>query len=446
MERTTMRRVSRAAPAALLAAAAVALAACGGPAAPSSGSASSGGVVTINWQTMWSGQALQVVNQLANQFNATHPDIHVVTSNIPSATGDEKLLSEIAGGDAPDVFTQWNLVIGAWASSGAIQPMDPYLTGSYSGLEKWMYPIALQGGMYDGKLYGVSMGLNSWALYYNKSMLKAAGVASPPTTLAQLNTDSAKEWKVSGGKIQQVGFYPYEMGWITYASAFGAVNCFNSAGKYDFEGCKGAQEEANWLGEYDRYPYAAFSAMEAAYGDVAGGDDDPFIAGKEGFIMQGPWEGTQDIPSIDPAMDHNFGVVAFPGIEPQPSTFGGGNYNIIPRGAKHPQQALEFIAWLAGYNNGAFISKIDTEGGWMPVSPQVTEASAYQAWIKANPWLQIFVSQMSSPYSVTPTVTTTEAQFNTAQTNVGPDIGQKILSPQKALAYLDTQSNSTAGS
>jgi multiple sugar transport system substrate-binding protein len=445
MKRTIRRRASRAAPAALFAAAALALAACGGPSASSSAPSSSGGVVTINWQTMWSGQALQVVNQLANQFNATHPDIHVVTSNIPSATGDEKLLSEIAAGDAPDVFTQWNLVIGAWASTGAIEAMNPYLTGSYSGLEKWMYPIALQGGEYDGKLYGVSMGLNSWALYYNKSMLKAAGIASPPKTLAELDADSAKEWKISGGKIQQVGFYPYEMGWIAYASAFGAVNCFNSAGQYDLAGCKGAQEEANWLAQYDHYPYGSFTAMEDAYGDVAGGDDDPFIAGKEGFIMQGPWEGTQDIPSVNPAMDHNFGVVPFPGIEPQPSTFGGGNYNIIPRGAAHPQQALEFIAWLAGYNNGAFISKIDTEGGWMPVSPQVAAAPAYQAWIKANPWLQVFVSQMTSPYSVTPKVTKTEAQFNTAQSTAMADIGQRILSPKQALAYLDTQSNSTTG-
>jgi multiple sugar transport system substrate-binding protein len=444
MNRRIRRRTTGAASVAFCAAATLVVAACGGPAASSSGS-SSGGVVTINWQTMWTGQALQVVNQLASRFNATHPDIHVVTSNIPSATGDEKLLSEIAAGDPPDVFTQWNLVIGAWASTGAIKAMNPYLTGSYSGLEKWMYPIALQGGEYNGKLYGVSMGLNSWALYYNKSMLKAAGIASPPTTLAQLDADSAKEWKLSGHKIEQVGFYPYEMGWIAYASAFGAVNCFNSAGQYDLAACKGAQAEAKWLGSYDRYPYSSFTSMEAAYGDVAGGDDDPFIAGKEGFILQGPWEGTQDIPSVNPAMKHNFGVVAFPGLEPQPSTFGGGNYNIIPRGAQHPKQALEFIAWLAGYQNEALISKIDPEGGWMPVSPQVASQPDFQGWVKANPWLHVFLSQMSSPYSVTPKVTKTEDEFNTAQSTAMADIGQRILSPQQALAYIDKQSNSNTG-
>ena len=32
------------------------------------------------------------------------------------------------------------------------------------------------------------MSMNSWALYYNKAMLKAAGIKSPPKTLAQLGS------------------------------------------------------------------------------------------------------------------------------------------------------------------------------------------------------------------------------------------------------------------
>src|ERR1700728_881414 len=108
-------------PAALLAASAVlVLAACGGPAA-SSGSGSSSGVVDITWQTMWSGNTLTLLNQMVNAFNSSHPDIHVTESNIPSATGDAKLLSEIAAGDPPDVFTEWNPVLGEYAADGSIQ-------------------------------------------------------------------------------------------------------------------------------------------------------------------------------------------------------------------------------------------------------------------------------------------------------------------------------------
>ena len=98
-------RPHRTVPAALAACTALALAACGGPAA-SSGSSSSSGVVNITWQTMWSGNTLTLLNQMVAKFNATHPGIHVTESSIPSATGDAKLLSEIAAGDPPDVFTE----------------------------------------------------------------------------------------------------------------------------------------------------------------------------------------------------------------------------------------------------------------------------------------------------------------------------------------------------
>ena len=434
-------------PAALLAAsAALVLAACGGPAA-SSGGNSSGGPVNITWQTMWSGNTLTLLNQMVSKFNSTHPGIHVTESNIPSATGDAKLLSEIAAGDPPDVFTEWNPVLGEYAADGTIQPLSRYLTGTYAGLEKWLYPIALQGGDYKGTLYGLPMSMNSWALYYNKSMLKAAGISSPPATLAQLYADQAKEWKFSGSKLEQIGFYPdlASAGFEYFGSFFGAVNCFNQAGQYDFSSCKGAQAEANFFAQYDKYPYSGVNAMETAYGNVAGGDDDAFVAGKEGFTMDGPWEGAQNIPVTNSSMAGNFGVVPFPHTVGGPSTFGQGNYNIVPKGAAHPAQAFTFISWLAGYNNTAFTSQIDPKGGWMPASPSIVSQPAYQAWIKANPWLKVFVQQMSSPYSVTPTLTKNESEFETAEGVATEAIGEKTKTPQQALAYIDAQANNGAG-
>jgi multiple sugar transport system substrate-binding protein len=427
-------------------AAGIALAACGGPAASSSGNSSSSGVVDITWQTMWSGNTLTLLNQMVDKFNATHPDIHVTESNIPSSTGDAKLLSEIAAGDPPDVFTEWNPVLGEYAADGSIQSFAPYLTGAYAGLKKWLYPIALQGGEYSGTVYALPMSMNSWALYYNKSMLKAAGVSSPPTTLAQLYTDQAKEWKISGGRLEQIGFYPtYDQGFEYFGSFFGAVNCFTSSGSYNFANCPGAKTEANFFAQYDSYPYSSVAATEAAYGAVAGGDDDAFVAGKEGFAMDGPWEGAQNIPVTNPSMVGNFGVVPFPNTVGGPSTFGQGNYNIIPKGSAHPQQAFDFIAWLAGYQNESFNAQIDPKGGWMPASASVVTQPAYQAWLKANPWLDVFVTQMSSPLSVTPTLTKNESEFETAEATASEDIGEHSMTPQQALAYIDQQANSGAG-
>jgi multiple sugar transport system substrate-binding protein len=402
--------------------------------------AASASTVNITWETMWSGPTLQLLAQMIKAFESTHPGITVTESNIPSATGDAKLQSQITAGDPPDIFTEWNPVLGEYAANGLIQSMNPYLSGPYASFEKWEYPIALDGGLYKGKLYAIPMSMNSWALYYNKSIMKAAGITSPPTTLAQLYADQAKEWVIKNGKLQQIGFYPGG-GFQYFASFFGAVNCFNSAGKYDFENCAGAKAEANFILQYDNYPYAQVNSLEAAYGSVAGGDDDAFVAGKEGFNMDGPWEGAQNVPDANPKMEGNFGVVPFPGTVGGPSTFGQGNYNIIPKGASDPKAAFEFITWLAGFNNLAFNSSMDPKGGWMPVSPQVAAAPAYRTWVKANPWLNIYIEQMSSKYSVTPALTPTESQFQQAEQTATDNILEKTMKPAQALKYIDTQAN-----
>ena len=135
----------------------------------------------------------------------------------------------------------------------------------------------------------------------------------------------------------------------------------------------------------------------------------------------------------------------FPSTVGGPSTFGQGNYNIIPKGAAHPQQAFEFIAWLAGYNNESFMTPIDPKGGWMPASPAVAAAPAYQAWLKANPWLTVFVQQMSSPLSVTPKLTPTESEFVHRRGHRLRKHRREVMTPQQALTYIDQQANSGAG-
>ena len=230
-------------PAALLATSAVlALAACGGPAAPASSSSTGGstgstsGVVNITWQTMWSGNTLTLLNQMVTEFNNTHPNIHVTESNIPSATGDAKLLSEIAAGDPPDVFTEWNPVLGEYAARRHHPAADP--VPDRRRTRAWRSGSTrsrCRAGEYKGTLYALPMSMNSWALYYNKSMLKAAGISAPPTTLAQLYADPPRSGRSRATRSSQIGFYPnYNQGFEYFGSFFNAVNCFNSAGQYDF--------------------------------------------------------------------------------------------------------------------------------------------------------------------------------------------------------------------
>jgi len=438
--RSRMRRLSS-----KLAVAAAALTVVGALATTTASQTSAASTVNLTWWTMWSGTTLQLLNQMVTQFNKTHPGIHVTESNIPSSstTSTAKLLSAIAAGDPPDVFTEWWPEIGSFAADGDLQSMTPYLTGAYSGFTKWEYPVAVQGGSYKGSLYAVPMGLNSWALYYNKSLLAKYGIKSPPKTLAQLDADQAKLWVIKNGKVEQMGFYPdtNENGFQFYTTFFGATNCITAAGKYDYESCKGAQAEMKWIASFAKYPYSQVMALQTAEGQVAGGQTDIWTAGKSGFELTGPWEGAQNIPVSNPGLEGHFGVEAFPGIVGGPSTLGQGNFNIIPKGSAHPQQAFEFISWLAGYHNEAFIGAIDPKGGWVPAGPSVTKQPKYESWIKSNAWLSGFLPQMSSRYTQAPVLTPTQSQLFTAEDTATNNVLEKLMTPEQALKYIDKQAN-----
>ena len=161
--------------------------------------------------------------------------------------------------------------------------------------------------------------------------------------------------------------------------------------------------------------------------------------------MSGPWEGAQNIPVTNSTMSNNFGVIAFPGTVGGPSTFGQGNYNIIPKGAAHPAQAFEFMTWLAGFDNESFISTMLPKGGWMPTSPQVASQPTFKSWASANSWLGVFIEQMSSPLSQTPKLTASESAFETAETTASEAIAEKSETWQQALTYIDNQANNTTG-
>ncbi|MGO9148560.1 MAG: extracellular solute-binding protein [Acidimicrobiales bacterium] len=426
----------------------VSLGAAGGGTAGAVSSTTRAPVVNLTWWTMWSGTTLQLLNTMVTQFNKTHPGIHVTETNIPSSatTSTAKLLSTIAAGDPPDIFTEWWPEIGSFAADGDIVNMNQYLTGQYAGFEKWEYPVAVQAASYKGGLYAVPMSLNSWALYYNTPLLAEFGIKSPPKTLAQFDADQAKMWTFSGSRIVTMGFYPDTdgNGFQFYTTFFGATNCFNKAGKYDFESCPGAKAEMNWIASFDKYPYAQVMAEQTALGYVAGGQTDIFTNGKSGFELSGPWVGAQNIPVSNPDLEGRFGVEAFPGIVPKPSTLGQGNFNIIPKGSAHPAQAFEFISWLAGYHNESFVGSIDPAGGWVPAGPSVTKAPAYQAWLKANSWLSGFLPQMTSPYTQAPLLTATQAQLFTAENTATANVLQKIMTPSQALKYIDQQANASS--
>ncbi len=395
-------------------------------------------VIHLIYWNMWSGRWETLVKNMVADFNRTHPGIQVKTLAVPSASGDAKLLTAIAAGNPPDVFTEWNPSIGSFAQNHSILSLNRFMKGPYRGMRSWFYPVSLKFSTYRGKLYGLPWTMNDLLLFYNKTMMKQAGLNPhrPPKTMAQLTSDQAKMWKYGkGGSIKQMGFYADT--WDALTGVFNVNDVIH--GKYNLL-TPNAIKEMKFIAEYRKYPFAKVGGFASAFSAAAGGGEDPFDMGKAGFYINGMWEIPQ-IQQNDPKLQY--------GVAPLPAPPGGhygaswinGNYNIIPRGAKYPRAAWTFIAWLAGYHNVRWAASHDPLGGWLPPSPAVTKQPAYKKFVNANPWRKYFVAALANRFDRVTPVTPVEQYFETKMTNAVDGVLEGREKPIAALRHVQTVTN-----
>jgi multiple sugar transport system substrate-binding protein len=88
-----------------------------------------------------------------------------------------KLGTQVAGGNAPDVFQMDYRYIVEYANRGAVQALDDFV-GKSLNLDDFDKD-QIEGGKVGGKLYAISLGANSVALMVNTNAFQAAGVDLP---------------------------------------------------------------------------------------------------------------------------------------------------------------------------------------------------------------------------------------------------------------------------
>ncbi len=106
-----------------------------------------------------------------------------------------KVLLAAQQGNAPDVLIVDNPVVSTLADGGVLTDTTATKLDTSS-----IQPNILAAGQLDGKTYGVPIGANTLALYYNKNVLDAAGV--DPTTVKDWSslTTALQKIKAAGKK------------------------------------------------------------------------------------------------------------------------------------------------------------------------------------------------------------------------------------------------------
>lgn len=114
---------------------------------------------------------------LIEKFEEANPGITVRGETVGWADYWTRLATQVAGRNAPDLIQQDYRYIFEYAGRGALLDLSPYLDDilSLPGVDE----TGLEGGMSDGALWGINLGVNSVSLMVNATVFEEAGVPLP---------------------------------------------------------------------------------------------------------------------------------------------------------------------------------------------------------------------------------------------------------------------------
>lgn len=352
----------------------------------------------IFWH-MWTGEWTAVVNRIVDRFNESQDRYEVVALPIPRGGADFKFLLSVVGETPPDVMAQWRSVLPAWAAQGVITPFDELLSAEeLQAMRDAVYPVVWDIGSYEDRFYGLSVGLNIWALYYRPSHFEAVGL-DPDRAFAsidELDTAGDRLFRFDEqGNILRIGFLPnHYHGWV---ASFGG-NLFDAERGEPSLLTDPNLQALEWMRGYtERYGLERIIRFSSSLQTGTGGTLDwPFINGAMSITFDGQWR-VEQLARYAPDLDYKVMPVP-PGGSAGLKHAGqvAATFMIVPSGARNSKGAMEFIRFWSGIDQPERAAEFYTWGGWLPISETIAQAPAYRAYVERYPQFQVFLDILPS--------------------------------------------------
>ncbi|MGI8879751.1 MAG: ABC transporter substrate-binding protein [Jatrophihabitans sp.] len=310
----------------------------------SSGGGSSGGKTTL---TFWArSDESAFVQKIVDGFNSTHDNITVKLTIVPAANYVQKFGAAAAGGSAPDIASIDLVYVPYFAKQGALSDLSSTANGL--SFKDTLSPAHMQAGKLDGKQYALPFSADASVLFYNKGLLKKAGLdpASPPKTFADIKTAADKITALGGGNT---GFYL--SGACGGCNAFAFLPSIWAAGGDLLQGDLGKQTASvsdsaplKTLLQFLHGMQSAGDIAPSAKTDNGAQALQPFESGKVGMFVSGSFA-YASIKQAAPKLDVG-AINLYDATGSAYSSFAGGDDVAIPAGSKHKEQAKTFLTWL----------------------------------------------------------------------------------------------------
>lgn len=414
------------APATLGVAALLLLSACG-----SSGTGSSGGSVTLHFfgadysTGAGSTSTTKFWDAVATAFHKAHPNITVDVSTVVWTQFPDKVKTLIQNRQYPDILE--GNPAPPYAAEGLIYPTSQVLSPSTISN---LVPKFLNDTDYNGTAYGIPWTTSTRALCYNKAIFSSAGISSPPTTWAQLQSDAAAI-KTKTGKIGfglPLGSEEAQAESLLWFLGNGG-GYLDSSGKYDINSPQNIYT-MNWLKSF-----AASGDTEPGAGTANRTDLwTEFAQGKMGMVNCSPaivpiitGNGGSGMSSSD------LGVTTIPGRNgPLTQTLGVHDDIVAFKAGGHAAQIKEFLdfayqdQWQLQFNN---------EYDLLPAT-----RTGDQAFGQQHPVFTDYMTNIANSVNYP-----TNANWTTVENQIKQTMGQVITgNPSSVLGGIQQTASSTS--
>jgi multiple sugar transport system substrate-binding protein len=241
----------------------------------------------------------------AEAFGKKNPSIKVNVETMPGSETDvAKLMTAVRSGAGPDLAVIDRFTVAQRAAAGLLTDLTPLIKKEGKDLSQEYSEAPWEEVTYQGKVYAVPSNTDARVLFYNKKILRDAGIDLSEFDPAQgpISPDRFKEIASklnqtdASGAYTRIGFVPWlEQGWgYTWGFAFGGSF-------FDFKNCKvtandpgvikGYQFLYDWAKALD--PQKVRTFVDTYWQWPSNGTlpdaQMPFYTGKVAFIVDGNW-------------------------------------------------------------------------------------------------------------------------------------------------------------
>ncbi|MFE9451086.1 ABC transporter substrate-binding protein [Streptomyces sp. NPDC006739] len=323
-----------------------------GCAAPHRGTGRPGDPIVLTLLSHYTSGALKAALQRpVDEWNATHDRVRVRTTAVEFTDLLTTLMVRQAAGQGADLLHPYCLWTGQLVRAGVLRPAPPEHAGE---IGRGYREAAVSSASVAGRVYGYPTEVQTYALYYNRRLLREAGVERPPRTWRELEETAyrtARRDRYGNTLVQGFGLSAYDD-----ATTVGqTLALLNAAG-------------GRFLSPDGRSTAIDSPAGRAVFGLehrlVAQGASAPgvnvyqaFPSGQVAMVVGAGWW-TGNLKALMGRGYRDVGVAPLPvpGAGDERATLSTGFLLGVNTACPHPREAWEFLRWL----NSAKVSGTST--------------------------------------------------------------------------------------